>query len=76
MEDIKKARTFIATKPSENYANALLAMDVCLKYVERNYDKTNELTKKKIIGKSEAFVKKNVSKQKFFIAITSSAVMI
>ena len=51
-------------------------MYVCLYDIEIKEDKINGLVKKNIIGKSAVSVKNNFSKQKLFIAITSSVIMI
>ena len=51
----------------------LVEIVVCLKYLDRNDNKINELIKKKIIDKSAVLIKKK-PKQKLFVATTSYAI--
>ena len=63
------------THPSDKYAKSLVSMAVCLGSIDRKEDKQSKIIKNNIIIKSAVSVKNNVSKQKIFIAITSSNIM-
>ena len=68
-----KTENIFGTQTSENCINMLVEIVVCLKYLDRNDNKINELIKKKIIDKSAVLIKKK-PKQKLFVATTSYAI--
>ena len=52
MEEPKKSETFISEHHFNKYSKSLVDMAVSLDHVERHEDKTNKLTKKKILNKA------------------------